>query len=151
MGHTLGKLGCSLLWRPLRNAISFQKSTSPAVTRIRTWVTSATTKGTNHYTITATKAEMLLARPTHYLVHVQCWHYQKRVAFYGLSFHKYSNWIALHHAIITTCVYGGKAIFTTKHIYRWGAEEEYHSELIHLSQSKHQQSKMKVQHNFVFH
>ena len=24
-----------------------------AVTRIRTWVTSATTKGTNHYTITA--------------------------------------------------------------------------------------------------
>ena len=25
-----------------------------AVTRIRTWVTSATTKGTNHYTITAT-------------------------------------------------------------------------------------------------
>ena len=26
---------------------------SAAVTRIRTWVTSATTKGTNHYTITA--------------------------------------------------------------------------------------------------
>ena len=25
-----------------------------AVTRIRTWVTSATTKGTNHYTITTT-------------------------------------------------------------------------------------------------
>ena len=54
MGRTLGKLGCSLLWRPLHNAVSFQKSTSPAVTRIRTWVTSATTKGTNHYTITAT-------------------------------------------------------------------------------------------------
>ena len=27
-----------------------------AVTRIRTWVTSATTKGTNHYTITAAGA-----------------------------------------------------------------------------------------------
>ena len=54
MGGTLGKLGCSLLSRPLRNAISFQKSTIPAMTRIRTWVTSATTKGTNHYTITAT-------------------------------------------------------------------------------------------------
>ena len=27
--------------------------TNAAVTRIRTWVTSATTKGTNHYTITA--------------------------------------------------------------------------------------------------
>ena len=30
---------------------------SAAVTRIRTWVTSATTKGTNHYTITATATE----------------------------------------------------------------------------------------------
>ena len=28
----------------------------PAVTRIRTWVASATTKSTNHYTITATIA-----------------------------------------------------------------------------------------------
>ena len=30
-----------------------KKKLSLAVTRIRTWVTSATTKGTNHYTITA--------------------------------------------------------------------------------------------------
>ena len=29
------------------------KKCSPAVTRIRTWVTAATTQGTNHYTITA--------------------------------------------------------------------------------------------------
>ena len=29
-----------------------------AVTRIRTWVTSATTKGTNHYTITAIVVSM---------------------------------------------------------------------------------------------
>ena len=29
---------------------------SSAVTRIRTWVTAATTQGTNHYTITAIEA-----------------------------------------------------------------------------------------------
>ena len=32
-----------------------QEKISPAVTRIRTWVASATTKSTNHYTITAIK------------------------------------------------------------------------------------------------
>ena len=31
---------------------------SAAVTRIRTWVASATTKSTNHYTITAIELEM---------------------------------------------------------------------------------------------
>ena len=54
MGHTLGKLGCSLYEGPYARLLVFKKSTVPAVTRIRTWVTSATTKGTNHYTITAT-------------------------------------------------------------------------------------------------
>ena len=33
---------------------------SAAVTRIRTWVASATTKSTNHYTITAIELGMLL-------------------------------------------------------------------------------------------
>ena len=32
---------------------------SAAVTRIRTWVASATTKSTNHYTITAIELETL--------------------------------------------------------------------------------------------
>ena len=36
-----------VFWAPADAAFS------AAVTRIRTWVTSATTKGTNHYTITA--------------------------------------------------------------------------------------------------
>ena len=31
-----------------------------AVTRIRTWVASATTKSTNHYTITANELKMLI-------------------------------------------------------------------------------------------
>ncbi len=33
--------------------IELEKKTMHAVTRIRTWVASATTKSTNHYTITA--------------------------------------------------------------------------------------------------
>ena len=35
------------------NPLPCQHNFHAAVTRIRTWVTSATTKGTNHYTITA--------------------------------------------------------------------------------------------------
>ena len=34
-----------------------------AVTRFRTWVTSATTKGTNHYTITAIRGVICNANP----------------------------------------------------------------------------------------
>ena len=37
------------------NCKKVKKISCLAVTRIRTWVTSATTKGTNHYTITAIK------------------------------------------------------------------------------------------------
>ena len=36
-----------------KNICLCRNSFTAAVTRIRTWVTSATTKGTNHYTITA--------------------------------------------------------------------------------------------------
>ena len=39
------------IYIPCRNSFF-----TAAVTRIRTWVTSATTKGTNHYTITALMA-----------------------------------------------------------------------------------------------
>ena len=39
-------------------------ATHTAVTRIRTWVTSATTKGTNHYTITAIGAGFSSRRST---------------------------------------------------------------------------------------
>ena len=35
-------------------ALPRQRITASAVTRIRTWVVSATTRSTNHYTITAT-------------------------------------------------------------------------------------------------
>ena len=35
-------------------------SSSSAVTRIRTWVSSATTRGTDHYTITAITSAVVL-------------------------------------------------------------------------------------------
>ena len=43
-----------------------------AVTRIRTWVTAATTQGTNHYTITAIELLLLRMLQTPYLNILHC-------------------------------------------------------------------------------
>ena len=40
-----------------------------AVTRIRTWVVAATTRSTNHYTITAKPAELIMIRYTLQILH----------------------------------------------------------------------------------
>ncbi len=41
-----------------------------AVTRIRTWVTSATTKGTNHYTITAIRNYEIMGEYSLFTLHI---------------------------------------------------------------------------------
>ena len=56
----------------LINTKKEKKYLSNAVTRIRTWVTSATTKGTNHYTITAIVLQLLEMLQIFYLNILEC-------------------------------------------------------------------------------
>ncbi len=76
----------------------FQRPTASAVTRIRTWVVSATTRSTNHYTITAIAPAQhqctLLVDTLESLGKVQSLHYDVRsvkcICYHMISF---GNWL----------------------------------------------------------
>ena len=61
---------CKLSWTKKEHHVPSQRIIA-AVTRIRTWVTSATTKGTNHYTITAIRGDIVCNKRSNDITSIQ--------------------------------------------------------------------------------